>query len=434
MLMSEQLLLYVSLFMLIALLYLRSYRRHHDRSVGHLRKSIEDGLTEPASLHPVIDPSICLSSMSCVSACPEGRILGIVHGKAQLVKPTNCIGHGACAASCPHGAITLVFGTARRGVDIPEVDSGFESTVKGIFIAGELGGMGLIRNAIIQGRQAVDSIVERGYVNKGCDYDLVIIGAGPAGLSAALRARQQGLNYVVLEQESVGGTIAHYPRGKLVMTSPVELPLYGKLNFRSATKEELMEVWKEVNEKFQLNILTDSRADRIERLDDGFLVRTSTGEYRSSAVLLSLGRRGTPRKLGVPGEDQPKVVYRLVDAAQYRGQRVLVVGGGDSALEAALALSEQEDTVVTLSYRGEAFNRAKAANRHKIDTAVDNGGLTVLFKSNVTHIGERDVRLAMEDGEITIENDIVIVNAGGVLPTGFLKSIGINVVTKYGTA
>jgi thioredoxin reductase len=151
-------------------------------------------------------------------------------------------------------------------------------------------------------------------------------------------------------------------------------------------------------------------------------------------VLLAIGRRGTPRRLGVPGEDLPKVVYRLIDPAQYRGQHVLVVGGGDSALETAVTVVEEPGTSVTLLHRGEVFAHAKSANRERVAAAQKAGRLLVLMRSDVKRIGKNNVEISHNRRRIAIKNDTVIVCAGGILPTSFLQSIGIEVETKYGTA
>jgi thioredoxin reductase len=349
------------------------------------------------------------------------------------VNPAHCIGHGACKTACPHSAIELVFGTEKRGVDIPLVKPNFETSVPGIFIAGELGGMGLIRKAVEQGRQAIESIAKL----KGGKqpYDVVIVGAGPAGISASLGAMEKKLRFVTVEQEvAFGGTVYHYPRNKVVMTAPVQLPIIGRMKFGEVSKEKLLEFWQGVLKQTGLKINFFERMESIKPMAGGFVVKTSKQEYRTRTVLLTIGRRGTPRKLGVPGEEQAKVVYRLIDPEQYRKQHVLVVGGGDSALEAALACAGEPGTSVALSYRSEAFARVKEKNRQRLAEAQKGGRVQVLLKSNVKQIEIGKVILDQDGKRIELRNDAVIVSAGGVLPTPFLKEIGILVETKYGTA
>src|SRR5262252_4575004 len=395
----------------------------------------ETGRGEPASLHPHINER-CIGCASCVKACPEQEhhaILGIVRGRAELINPGDCIGHGACKTACPVEAITLVFGTERRGVDIPVLTPNFETTVHGIFIAGELGGMGLIRNALEQGRQAVEVIRSRGKAS-GDMLDLLIVGAGPAGFSASLTAMAAGMRFVTIEQESLGGCVFQYPRGKLVMTAPATVPLIGKINFRQTSKEALLEFWKEAERKTGVKINYRERVEDISRESGAFLVKTSRAQYRTRSVLLAIGRRGTPRKLNVPGEELPKVVYRLIDPEQYVGQHVLVVGGGDSALEAAASIAEAGGTTVTLSHRSEAFGRAKLKNRQRVEAAQSSGQLKVMLRSSIKKIGADDVEIEHEGERTTIKNDGVIICAGGILPNAFLKKVGIQVETKYGTA
>jgi thioredoxin reductase len=330
-------------------------------------------------------------------------------------------------------ALTLVFGTSERGVDIPLVSPDFETNVPGIFIAGELGGMGLIRNAIEQGRQAMASIIEHCRKDNSQELDVVIVGAGPAGLSASLAALEGKLRFVTLEQDSFGGTVSHFPRGKIVMTAPVMLPLIGNVKFREISKEALLDFWKKVIRKTGVQINYRERVEAITTTDKGLEVRTAGNVYHTKSVLLAIGRRGTPRKLGVAGEESTKVVYRLIDPEQYRGQNVLVVGGGDSALEAAISIAELPDTVVSLSYRSGSFSRAKEKNRRKVDDMKNSGALNVFMNSNVKEIHDNRVEIDQQDTAIDFENDAVIVCAGGILPTPFLKEIGIQVETKYGT-
>jgi thioredoxin reductase/NAD-dependent dihydropyrimidine dehydrogenase PreA subunit len=411
-------------------------RRIHQRHRRTQQESIAAGMTEPASLHPVIDPSLCLGCGACVKACPETShhdVLGLINGKAVLIGPSDCIGHGACKTVCPFDAITLVFGTERRGLDIPVLKPSFESTVPGVYVAGELGGMGLIKNALTQGQQALEAIAKAGVKRPGA-LDVLIVGAGPAGLAASLAAQKMGLNYQTVEQDSLGGAVFQYPRGKLVMTAPVELPIVGKVQFRNTTKEELLKFWTQACKNNGLKISYQERVESIENKDGAFHVKTSTQLYVASAVLLGIGRRGTPRKLGVPGEELPKVVYRLIDPEQYRGQQVIVVGGGDSALEAAASIAELGDTTVILSYRGEAFQRAKQKNRQRVDEASAKGQLKVLLNSQIREIRRDEVLMKQSGQELKVSNDAVIVSAGGILPNDFLRSIGIKVETKYGTA
>jgi len=433
---DAKLLFYFLPFVLLIVWTVANKRRVHLENMVSFEENKKSGLAEPASLHPLIDPVKCLGCASCVKACPEGEILGLIHGKAQLIHATHCIGHGACKDACPMGAITLVFGSESRGVDIPHVNQNFETNMPGIFIAGELGGMGLIRNAVEQGRQALENICKVKGVGKssGDWLDLVIVGAGPAGFSASLGAMENKLKCVTVEQETLGGTVSHFPRGKLVMTAPAQLPMIGMVKFTETTKEELLEFWQKVEKQTGLSIHYQERLEQISAEGDGYRVKTNKGSYLTQTVLLAMGRRGTPRKLGAPGEEQSKVVYRLIDPEQYRGQRVLVVGGGDSALEAATSIAEQPDTQVSLSYRSEAFSRAKLKNRNKVEQAQADGRLSVLYKSTVKEIRENSVQLDHDGELIEIPNDGVIVSAGGVLPTPFLKDTGIEVETKHGTA
>jgi len=408
--------------------------RRSRRNIKHITKIQAEGMSEPASLHPVFDMQLCVGCGACVTACPEGEVIGMIHGKADLINPTKCIGHGACKRACPFDAINLVFGTAKRGVDIPNVNEKFETNVPGIFIAGELGGMGLIRNAVTQGRQAMDSIAKlSGMGKKNYQYDVVIIGAGPAGFAASLAAHEKKLRYRTIEQDSLGGTVFKFPRGKVVMTAPVKLPIVGTVRFRETKKEKLLAFWQEVEKRTQVKINYREKMDNITRDNEGFIVKTGKGEYKTRAVLLAIGRRGTPRKLGVPGEDQPKVVYSLLDPEQYSNQHVLVVGGGDAAMEAATSIAEESGADVILSYRNDAFSRAKEKNRQKVDQMQKSGQLNVLLSSNVKEIGNDKVVIEQNGKMMEFPNDAVIICAGGILPTPFLKEIGIQVDTKHGS-
>jgi len=327
----------------------------------------------------------------------------------------------------------LVFGTEKRGIDIPRVKPTFETNVRGIFIAGELGGMGLIRKGVEQGKQAVDSIKKnRGGAN---ELDVVIVGAGPAGLSASLAAKEQKLRFVTVEQEdSLGGCVYHFPRRKLAMTAPMKLPIVGKFNRYEISKEDLLAFWNKIVRETGLKIHFNERMEALTKTGTGFVVKTAKHTYKTKNVLLAIGRRGTPRKLGVPGEEQPKVVYRLIDAEQYRNQRVHVVGGGDSAAEAALAVAAERGTVVTLSCRGdEIYTRPKDKNRQQLKQRVAENKIRVFLNCDVKEIGRDSITLDCQGQVTRFPNDAVIVCAGGTLPTPILKQIGVMVDTYHGT-
>ena len=386
----------------------------------------------------ICEPCIGTKDTACVDVCPVDCIHPrkdepeFAAAEMLYIHPDECIDCGACVPACPVEAITLVFGTEKRGIDIPHVSPEFETNVNGIYIAGELGGMGLIRKAAEQGRQAMDAIRRR--ANGSHDLDVLIVGCGPAGLSAGLAAIHHKLRYRLIEQEdSLGGAVYHYPRNKIAMTAPVQLALVGKVKFGEVSKEQLLEFWQDVVQRTGLQVSFRERLVGIERSGDGFVVQTERGTFSARSVLLAMGRRGTPRKLDVPGEEASKVVYRLVDAQQYRGMHVLVVGGGDSALEAAIALAEQPGTTVTLSYRSAAFARVKAKNRERLEALRQTGGLNVLMSSKVTGIEQRRVNIEHEGRLHALPNEAVIVCAGGELPTPLLQKFGIRFETKFGT-
>lgn len=407
-------------------------RRHlrARRDAAALREKIEKNQHIPKSLHPVVDTDVCIGSLSCLKACPEGDILGIVDHAAHLVHADHCIGHGKCAAECPVGAIRLVFGTSERGVDLPEVDEFFESSRPGVHVVGELGGMGLIKNALTQGLQVAERLAE--IVPAG--GEVVVVGAGPAGLATALGLQARGVGYRLLEQDTVGGSVAHYPRRKVAMTEPVDLPLVGRFGKRLISKEELLAGWLRIIERTGLRVAQGVKVEGIEGEDGRFRVVTTSGVVQAAKVVLAIGRRGTPRKLGAPGEEQEKVLYGLKDPEQFDGQRVLVVGGGDSALEAAIQLATESSAQVAISYRNAEFGRCREANRSRLAGLVTQGKVRALMASTVTAIDPGEVRLDVAGHGVRLPNDFVVVNVGGELPTEFLQKAGITMRRFHGHA
>jgi thioredoxin reductase (NADPH) len=417
----------------VVLIYLRKKGRASKIVEEKIRQAQQDGLHEPVSLHPVVDASRCIQTGACIAACPEKDILGIVNGKATIINASRCIGHGACFHACPTEAISLRMGTEKRGVELPHINQNFETNVPGMFIAGELGGMGLIKNAVEQGRQAVENIVKTFSKNHIASYDLIIVGAGPAGISGCLTAKKHGLKFLLLEQDSLGGTVYNFPRKKIVMTSPMDLPLYGKVKLFETSKTELLELWTSVLHRNNIAVKENSRVESIVTDDGIFRVNTSKGEEITTArILLAIGRRGTPRKLNVPGEMKEKVAYRLLEPEEISGKNIIVVGGGDSAVESALLLVENNH--VTLSYRSESFNRIKPLNSMALNKAVADGRLELLMSSNVVSIDDTSVVLSVGSaGEIrSLANDLVYIFVGGELPTQFLEKAGIKITKKFG--
>ncbi len=434
----EQLIIYgvVALIVLIVFgFYIFKQRRQTATVTQKIQQAKEDGAHEPVSLYPVIDPNRCIKSGACVDACPEKDILGIKNGRATTINASHCIGHGACFRACPMEAISLWIGTEKRGVDLPHLSVNFETNVKGIFIAGELGGMGLIKNAVTQGYEAVEYISKTIVKDAKAEYDLLVVGSGPAGISATLAAKKFNLSVLTLEQGTLGGTISNFPRSKVIMTSPMDLPLYGKVKLRETSKSQLLDLWQKVMSKHNISVKENSKVESITQEEGIFHVTTGLGEtFTAKTVLLAIGRRGTPRKLDVPGEESEKVAYRLLEPEEINDKRILVVGGGDSAIESALSLADKNKVI--LSYRSSAFNRIKKKNAEKINAAMQSGLIDVQFNTNVVSIDEGFVayKAGESDNILKWENDMVYIFAGGELPSQFLKNIGISVSTKHGEA
>jgi thioredoxin reductase (NADPH) len=405
------------------------------RTLSKKSKAKEHGFHEPVSLHPVVDLDICIGSGACIKACPEHDILGIHNGKAQTINASRCVGHGACFHACPVEAITLCIGTEKRGVELPHISQEFETNIPGIFVAGELGGMGLIKNAVEQGRQTVEYFLQKSIPKSNAKYDLIIVGAGPAGISASLTAAKNNLKFLTLEQDSLGGTVFNFPRAKIVMTAPMDLPLWGKVKLVETSKSQLLDLWKNVLSKNKISINEQEKVLEIVKQDNMFIVKTNSEHYTSRGIILAIGRRGSPRKLGVPGESKEKVFYRLIEPELIHDKQILVVGGGDSAVESAMLLADERNRV-TLSYRSESFSRLKTKNLERINDYIKKKKINTLFNSNVKEITDDSVRFTFNNTaeEIKIKNDFVYIFAGGVLPTSFLEEIGIKITKKFGDA
>jgi thioredoxin reductase (NADPH) len=419
---------------IVVALYLFFGKKKSNLVVQKIELAKIEGRFEPNSLHPYIDLKTCIGSGACIKACPEKDIIGIVDGVAMVVNATSCIGHGACFHACPVEAISLRIGTEQRGVELPHIDQNYETNVKGIYIAGELGGMGLIKNSVEQGKQAVNYIIKSGKPKIDGVLDLVIIGAGPAGISGALEAKKNGLSFVTLEQDTLGGTVFTFPRAKIVMTNPMELPLYGKVKLFDTSKKELLDIWNDALTKNNIQITENTKVEKIIPQENfTFKVITLDGkEFICNHVLIAIGRRGSPRKLNIEGEDLPNVAYRLLEPELILNKKIVVVGGGDSAIESALLLMDQNEVI--LSYRKDQFARLKPKNTERILAAQNEKKINILFNSELTAVRLDEVQFKFEnkEAETTYKNDMVFIFAGGELPTGFLKNAGIEISKRFG--
>ncbi len=408
-----------------------------EQVVADIRDAEQRGTSKAANQHPQIDQEACIGCGSCVAVCPEEDVLGLVDGIAHVIHGSRCIGHGLCAEVCPVAAVKIGLGDVSARPDIPVLAESLETTVPGVYIAGELGGFALIRVATDQGTRVIETIARdlesdgaMGRSPESSDVaDVLIVGAGPGGYAATLKAIELGLSYITIDQDDLGGTIRKYPRRKLTLTGPLVLPLYGRVKRTEFLKEELIEFLEDIVAHYDVYINTGVKFLGVKQGRDALVVKTSSGLVSARRVVLALGRRGTPRKLGVPGEKQEKVVYQLVDAATYRNEHLLIVGGGDTAIEAAVALARQPGNTVTLSYRRDRFFRVKRRNEERIEQFMDDGSVQVIFESSVKRIEKDSVLLSYrEDGidnTLQLSNDFVFVCAGGEPPYDLLRGCGV---------
>jgi len=425
-----------TLFMALIIIFpfIRAHHKTLKKDEARKKEAVFLGADKTIAQHPIIDEYRCIGCGACVDACPENDVLGIVAGKATIINGLKCVGHGMCAEACPVEGITVGLGDTSKRSDLPFIRENRETNLPRVYIAGELGGLALIKNAIRQGREVALDIAER--IKKNPDIpasdnavDVIIVGAGPSGMSAALTAIENNLTYRLLDQQDPGGTILQYPRKKLVMTKPVTIPFYGTLTKPEYSKEELLDIWYAVMDKSGLKVETGCKLTGLQEEGAYYRVTTNNGSFKGRYVVLALGRRGTPRKLGVPGEDKPKVMYKLIDAETFTDNHILVVGGGDSAVEAAMGLARQKGNRVVLSYRKEKFFRIKRRNQERLEAMIHDKKIMVLYNSHLRRIDDSAVVVEWMGEKKKIRNDYVFIFAGGEPPFELLKQCGI----QFGT-
>jgi thioredoxin reductase/ferredoxin len=387
----------------------------------------------PLLLHAINDDR-CTGCEACVVVCPTD-VLELAANKSRVARFHSCIQCEQCVTACPTSALVMFpRGTSPPPYRMPDLDEFYRAAPR-LYLIGEAAGKPLVKNASNLGRAVVEHLVRDGLqpsARGGDDVDVLIVGSGPGGLSCALSCLEHRLSYALLEKdELVASTIARYPKGKHVMAEPYDVRCLGLLPVFDAEKSQLLAAWQELIVARGLRVSTRETVEDVQREGDRFAVKSSRTRYRAGAVVLAIGTRGTPRRLGVPGEALPKVAALLDDPERHAGERVLVVGGGDSAVEAAIALAEHARGV-TLSYRGKALSRCKAANRQRLQAMVEAGRVTLAFGTQVTEIRAGEVLLSRGSGggAQVVGNDHVVVCIGGEPPLKWLEKVGVRYVER----
>lgn len=385
---------------------------------------------------PVIDTASCLGCQACVDACPYDALV-VKRYVAVLARPDACCGAGPCQESCPNGSLELVtHGAAPAG---PQLSEGLESLARpGVFLAGDITGGSLVRNALRQGVQAAHAAaahVTRARAAARYDaaaLDVVIVGAGPAGLAAALTAQAAGLRSKVLEQGRLAESIQSFSRQKLVLDAPLaadeKLPLF----IGDVHKEELVQRWQRSVRAARVSVQEGARVLEVASGDRAFRVRAELPggarfEAHATAVILAIGTRGTPRALDAAVDEaaRPHVHYELSDARSFTGRSVVVVGLGDVAMESALALGAQPGTEVTVLARASGFRRGRQRNIDALSALAAEGRVRLVFEAEVERVAPRAVIARVAGVARSFPCDAVFVHVGRVPSHELIARTGV---------
>ncbi|ACY12726.1 4Fe-4S ferredoxin iron-sulfur binding domain protein [Haliangium ochraceum DSM 14365] len=420
----------------MAIVAIRNARKgaHPDRH--HQKPQAQPENQQARILVHAINDDRCVGCDACVAVCPT-NVLDLISNKSRVLRFQDCIQCEQCMWACPTEALVMhLEGTEPPRIKMPDINENFETAVEGQYLIGEVAGKPLVKNAANLGRAVVEHMLRKGGLQAGAHggdvLDVAIVGSGPAGLSAALTCIRNGLSYAVLEKEQmIASTVSRYPKGKWVMAEPYDVRNLSYLPVFDSSKEQMVPIWQQVVDGAQINLKKAEPVEEVKKADDGlFDVRTTQGAYRAQRVVLAIGTRGKPRTLGVPGENLPKVESLLEDPDDHRGKSVLVVGGGDSALEAAMALADAGSRVV-LSYRGRSFNRAQKKNQAAIESYDAQKRIKVLYESNVTQFTEDTVTIKLKDGQDkSYPNEAAFMLIGAEPPVKWLQKVGVHVVDR----
>ncbi len=427
------LLLVLGVFIAVAIVIASVHAVFEDRRVVQHEAEIRQD-SSLALIHS-INADRCIGCEGCIDVCPT-KVLALVHHKVQVVNFRDCVQCEQCAWACPTTALVMHReGTKPQTLTVPEIDPHFQTSVPGQYLIGEVAGKPLVKNAANLGRLVVEHMLRDGLQTTDPNpvvLDVVIVGSGPGGLSAGLASMHHGLRCVVLEKEhTIASTVSRYPKGKSFMSEPADARNVSFLPVFDARKEELLAAWKTLIAEVALPIRKGEAVEDVKRRDDGiFEIRTTVTTYLAKRVILATGLRGKPRLLAVPGANLSKVHSVLEDPDEFVGQAVLVVGGGDSALEAAMSLSDVGATV-TLSYRSKAFKRAKIENQKRIQEYGDAGKVRILMSSNATSFDKASVTIKQSSGEEeTIPNEQAFLLIGAEAPVAWLEKLGVRFVER----